>query len=57
MVHLQLKKHPYEQLMIRIKNKNNLGYSLPARETFSASDYVYVEALGDLLQIEKDICR
>ena len=56
MVHLQLKKHPYEQLMIRIKNKNNLGYSLPAGETFSASDYVYY-ALRDLLQIEKDICK
>ena len=43
--------------MIRIKNRGNIGYNLPAGATFSTNDYFYVEALRDLLLIEQDICK
>ena len=53
----RVKKHKYELLMIRIKNRGNIGYNLPAGTTFSSNDYFYVEALRELLILENDICK
>ena len=51
------RKHPYEQVIDAIKNRKSTGYSLPMGETFSTNDYIYVDALDQLREIEQDICH
>ena len=51
------RKHPYEQVIDAIKNRKSTGYSLPLVESFSTNDYIYIDALDQLKEIEQDICH